>query len=39
MINPFIYFLLLLKDSLFSTAGFSNLPSLDEDLLANAWAK
>ena len=28
MINPLIYFLLFLKASLFSTGGFSNLPSL-----------
>src|ERR1700732_2308669 len=38
MINPFIYFLLFLKASLFSTGGFSNLPSLHQDLLANGWA-
>ena len=35
MINPFIYFLLFLKASLFSTGGFSNLPSLHQDLIAN----
>jgi len=39
MINPFVYFLLFLKASLFSTGGFSNLPSLHQDLLANGWAK
>jgi len=39
MINPLIYFLLFLKASLFSTGGFSNLPSLHQDLLANGWAK
>jgi chromate transporter len=39
MINPFIYFLLFLKASLFSTGGFSNLPSLHQDLLANDWAQ
>jgi chromate transporter len=39
MINPCIYFLLFLKASLFSTGGFSNLPSLHQDLLANGWAK
>ncbi len=39
MINPFIYFLLFLKASLFSTGGFSNLPSLHQDLIANNWAK
>lgn len=39
MINPLVYFLLFLKASLFSTGGFSNLPSLHQDLLANGWAK
>ena len=39
MINPLIYFLLFLKASLFSTGGFSNLPSLHQDLLGNGWAK
>jgi chromate transporter len=39
MINPLTYFLLFLKASLFSTGGFSNLPSLHQDLLANGWAK
>ncbi len=39
MINPFVYFLFFLKASLFSTGGFSNLPSLHQDLLANGWAK
>lgn len=38
MINPIIYFLLFLKASLFSSGGFSNLPSLHQDLLANNWA-
>lgn len=38
MINPLLYFLLFLKASLFSTGGFSNLPSLHQDLLANGWA-
>jgi chromate transporter len=38
MINPFVYFLLFLKASLFSTGGFSNLPSLHQDLIANGWA-
>lgn len=37
--NPIIYFLLFLKASLFSTGGFSNLPSLRQDLLARGWAK
>jgi chromate transporter len=38
MINPFIYFLLFFKATLFSSGGFSNLPSLHQDLLANSWA-
>ncbi|MGZ3630684.1 MAG: chromate transporter, partial [Ktedonobacteraceae bacterium] len=38
MINPLIYFLVFLKASLFSTGGFSNLPSLHQDLIANGWA-
>lgn len=38
MINPFIYLLLFLKASMFSTGGFSNLPSLHQDLLGNGWA-
>ena len=38
MINPLIYFLLFLKASLFSTGGFSNLPSLHQDLIADGWA-
>ena len=38
MINPFIYFFLFLKASLFSSGGFSNLPSLHQDLIGNAWA-
>ncbi len=33
MINPWIYFLLFLKASLFSTGGLSNLPSLHQDLI------
>ncbi len=39
MINPLLYFLLFLKASLFSTGGFSNLPSLHQDLLADGWAR
>lgn len=39
MINPLIFFLLFLKASLFSSGGFSNLPSLHQDLLAKGWAK
>ena len=38
MINPLVYFLLFLKASLFSTGGFSNLPSLHQDLIGNGWA-
>jgi chromate transporter len=38
VINPFIYFLLFLKASLFSTGGLSNLPSLHQDLTGNGWA-
>jgi chromate transporter len=38
MIDPLIYFWLLLKASLFSTGGSGNLPSLHADLLARGWA-
>ena len=38
MIDPLLYFLLFLKASLFSSGGFSNLPSLHQDLLGNGWA-
>ena len=38
MINPLVYFLLFLKASLFSTGGFSNLPSLHQDLIGYGWA-
>lgn len=38
MINPLLYFLFFLKASLFSTGGFSNLPSLHEDLITSNWA-
>ncbi|HZS90709.1 MAG TPA: chromate transporter [Chloroflexota bacterium] len=38
MINPLLYFLLFLKASLFSTGGFSNLPSLHQDLIGTGWA-
>ncbi|HEY8282791.1 MAG TPA: chromate transporter [Chloroflexota bacterium] len=38
MINPFIYFLMFLKASLFSTGGLSNLPSLHQDLIGTGWA-
>lgn len=39
MINPLIYFLLFLKASLFSSGGFSNLPSLHQDLIGAGWAR
>lgn len=39
MINPFVYFLLLLKGCLFSTGGLSNLPSIHQDLISNSWAR
>lgn len=39
MIEPFAYFLIFLKASLFSTGGLSNLPSLRQDLLAEGWAE
>lgn len=38
MIDPLLYFVLFLKASLFSTGGFSNLPSLHQDLLGAKWA-
>lgn len=38
MINPFVYWFLFFKASLFSSGGFSNLPSLHQDLIANGWA-
>lgn len=38
MIEPLVYFWLLLKASLFSTGGTGNLPSLHADLLARGWA-
>ena len=38
MINPLLYFLLFLKASLFSSGGFSNLPSLHQDLIGAGWA-
>jgi chromate transporter len=38
VINPLLYFLLFLKASLFSTGGFSNLPSLHQDLIGSGWA-
>lgn len=39
MTNPIVYFLLLLKASLFSTGGTGNLPILYEDLIARGWAE
>ncbi|GER87482.1 hypothetical protein KDW_16440 [Dictyobacter vulcani] len=39
MIDPFTYFILFLKATVFSSGGFSNLPSLHQDLTANHWAK
>lgn len=39
MINPIIYFLLFLKASLFSSGGFSNLPSVRQDMIVRGWAK
>ena len=38
MINPVLYFLLFLQASVFSTGGFSNLPSLHQDLIGTGWA-
>lgn len=38
MIDPLLYFWMLLKASLFSTGGTGNLPSIHADLLAHNWA-
>ncbi|HEU5347739.1 MAG TPA: chromate transporter, partial [Ktedonobacterales bacterium] len=38
MMDPLTYMLLFLKAALFSTGGFSNLPSLHQDLLMKGWA-
>lgn len=38
MIEPFTYFWIILKASLFSTGGSGNLPSIHADLLARGWA-
>jgi chromate transporter len=38
VINPILYFLLFLKATVFSSGGFSNLPSLHQDLIAERWA-
>jgi len=37
-VNPVVYFLLMLKASLFSFSGSGNLPILRADLLARGWA-
>jgi chromate transporter len=37
-ISPLLYFLLLLKASLFSTGGIGNLPSIRSDFNARGWA-
>ncbi|HEX9037683.1 MAG TPA: chromate transporter [Ktedonobacterales bacterium] len=37
--SPLVYFLLFFKASLFSTGGFSNLPSLRQDLMVRGWAR
>lgn len=38
MINPLLYLALFIKASLFSSGGFSNLPSLHQDLISEGWA-
>ncbi len=38
MIDPWSYFLLFLKASLFSFSGFGNLPMLHTDLIGRHWA-
>jgi chromate transporter len=38
-VNPFDYFWVFLKASLFSTGGLGNLPFLQKDLTALGWAK
>jgi chromate transporter len=38
MINPFTYFWIILKASLFSTGGTGNLPSIHNDMLMRGWA-
>jgi chromate transporter len=38
MIQPVLYFWLMLKASLFSTGGTGNLPSIHTDFLARGWA-
>lgn len=38
MIDPLLYFWLILKASLFSTGGSGNLPSIHADMLARSWA-
>jgi chromate transporter len=39
VIDPLLYFWYILKASLFSTGGLSNLPSLHQDLIAAGWAE
>ncbi len=36
--NPFIFFLLSLKASLFSVSGLGNVPSLHSDLIERGWS-
>jgi chromate transporter len=38
MKNPWLYLLIFLKASLFSSRGMSNLPSLHQDLRSLGWA-
>lgn len=38
MINPFYFFWLVLRSSLFSTSGLGNLPQLYSDLTEGGWA-
>lgn len=38
MITPVIFFLVVLKATLFSSGGLTNLPSIRQDLLARHWA-
>ena len=37
--NPFLYFWIFLKASLFTTGGTGNLPLLHQDLLGLSWAR
>jgi len=38
MIDPFTFFLLVLKDTLLSFGGTANLPGIHEDLTSRGWA-